>query len=163
MYKEIHIFDFDGTLVDSSHRYKTITKNGGEKIDLQYWIDNEGKTLQDSVLPLTKKFVAICQDSDKYAVIATARIWCHLSASFAYINNLIPNGLVARKDRNDGRGGALLKTTYINKLLNLKQFSNVTVIHIYEDNYSYLVDMMEVYKNKGFEVVGHYSPSKQGH
>jgi hypothetical protein len=161
MFKEIHIFDFDGTLVDSSHRYRT--DKTGEKIDLQYWIDNEGKTLQDKVLPLTKKFTEICKASDKYAVIATARIWCHLSASFAYVNNLIPNGLVARMGRDDSRGGARLKTTYINRLLNLRQFANVTDIHVYEDNYSYLLEIMNVYKLKGYNVIGHYSPSNQGH
>lgn len=164
MITEIHIYDFDGTLVDSSHRYETLTdSNGEEKIDLQYWIDNEHKALNDSLLPLINKFKAVCEDSNKYAIIATARIWCHLSKRFAFINDIKPNGLVARRDRFDNRGGAKLKTAYVNRLLNLKQFSCVKLIHVYEDNYSYLIDMMDCYRLKGFEVVGHYIPSVQGH
>lgn len=161
MINEIHIFDFDGTLVDSSHRYRTDAS--GEKIDLQFWIANEGKTLEDSPLPLMDKFKALCEDSNAYALIATARIWCDLSAKFVEMHNVKPNSLVARNGNDDRRGGAKLKIAHVNRLLNLKQFKSVKVIHVYEDNYKYLMDIMQAYISKGFEVVGHYIPSNQGH
>ena len=164
MIKEIHIFDFDGTLVDSSHRYRTqICDDGIERIDLDFWVANECKTMQDECLPMVDKFRNLVNDSKAYALIATARIWCDLSEQFAFVHNLIPNGLVARRDRNDHRGGAALKIAHVNRLLNLKQFKAVDTIHVYEDNYSYLMTIMDAFRIKGFSVVGHYIPSNQGH
>jgi hypothetical protein len=159
---EIHIFDFDGTLVDSSHRYRT--DKTGEKIDLQYWIDNENKANLDSPIDYACSIYRDIRDSlTKYAVIATARIWCSQAVNVVIDNDLVPNSLVSRRGRNDNRGGAELKISHVDRLLNLRQFAKVQAIHVYEDNLTYLKTMTEYYKLKGYNVQGHYFPSNQGH
>ena len=40
MIKRFAIYDMDGTIVDSSHRYRTQITPQGEKIDLQFWRDH---------------------------------------------------------------------------------------------------------------------------
>ena len=156
MIKRVHIFDFDGTLVDSSHRYRTA--DCGTKIDLQYWVDNEHKTMDDSLLPLVERFRELLANPEDYVIIATARIWCELSEQFAQLHNIEAQSLFARRDRQDTRGGAALKITGVKKLLNLKQFANVQEMHVYEDNVNYLKSMCDA-----LQAEGHYYPSQQGH
>ena len=155
MIETLHIFDFDGCLVDSSHRYK-LGDNG--KIDLQHWIANECRTLDDKVLPLMDYFKALTESEKDYPLIATARIWCNLSKIFTSDLGLSPT-VIARRDRTDTRGGAALKILGVKRLLNLKQFKNVKHIHVYEDNKSYLQDICAAFEN----TIPHFIPSNQGH
>lgn len=158
MIKQISVYDMDGTVIDSSHRYRTqICADGVERIDLQYWIDNEHKTLDDSLLPLAEQFKADLKDPETFVIIATARIWCELSKEFAKREGLEGAHVIARKDRNDNRGGAELKISGINKLLGLKQFRNAK-IKVFEDNVNYLKTLCD-----RFNATGVYIPSKQGH
>jgi len=130
----------------------------GTKIDLQHWIDNECLTMGDSILPLMDMFRALVASTEDYVIIATARIWCDLSEKFAIENDINPQIIFARRDRNDKRGGAALKIQGVKRLLNLKQFQGVEEIHVYEDNVSYLKEMCDTLGGEG-----HYFPSKQGH
>ena len=157
----IHIFDFDGTLVDSSHRYRT--DSSGQAIDLQYWIDNEHLAHLDTPIKrVVKIFKDLCESVNDYALIATARIWCEGATRVCEQANIKPNSLVARNGRDDCRGGAELKIAHVNKLLNLKQFKNVKEICVYEDNLTYLKKIADYYYAKGFQVKGFYYPSNQG-
>lgn len=158
--KEIHIFDCDGVLADSSHRYRTqICADGVERIDLQYWIDNENKTLLDSPIQENiAKFNALCADPTKYVILATARIWCELSERWAALHGVEPQMIIARRDRDDCRGGAALKITGVQRLFNLRQFAGVEQVHVHEDNVSYLKAIAD-----RFNGIGHYYPSRQGH
>ena len=150
--KTLHIFDVDGTLVNSEHRYR-INQDG--KINLDYWIANENKTMEDKPLPLFD--FAKNLPPGHAGIIATARVWCDLSKQFAAKHGLkLP--VIARKNRQDNRGGASLKITGIKRLLNLKQYRDVEEIHVYEDNFSYLKALMIEFK-----AIGHYCPSNQGH
>ncbi len=55
--KKVKIYDMDGTIVDSTHRYKTIKDiNGNEKIDLEYWRNNEFRAFDDELLPLAEQY-----------------------------------------------------------------------------------------------------------
>ena len=54
--KRIAIYDMDGTIVCSMHRYRTIVDNGIERIDLDYWRANEYRALDDSLLPLAEQY-----------------------------------------------------------------------------------------------------------
>jgi hypothetical protein len=103
-------------------------------------------------------FRAIRDDARKYALIATARIWCEGANKVCKDADILPNGLISRRDRNDHRGGAQLKISHVKRLLNLKQFSNVTAIHIHEDNLTYLKVIQ-----KEFNAISHFYPSNQGH
>ena len=153
---QLHVFDFDGTLVDSSHRYRTISETG--KIDLKYWIANENKALEDSPLPYMSLFKTLLKTPGHFPLIATARIWCPLSAEFARRHNINAT-IIARKNRQDCRGGAALKITGVNRLLNLKQFQGIQNIHVYEDNQQYLNDICVALPN----TIPHFIPSNQGH
>lgn len=155
MIKTIHIFDFDGTLVDSSHRYR-IKDNG--KIDLAHWVANEHRAIDDSILPLMEKYKRLLKSKTDYPIIATARIWDNHTRDFIAKHNLPVGTVIARKNRDDSRGGAQLKIQGIKKLLNLKQFKNVNSFHVYEDNVSYLKDLCEA-----FNAIPHFFESNQGH
>lgn len=150
--RELHIFDFDGTLVDSSHRYRTI--NG--KIDLDYWRKNEPLAIFDKPLPLFKTFKRYCKDKNKLCIIATARIWDDASQFYASVMG-IDCPIIARKNENDNRGGAELKIKGIKRLLNLKPYQNRKIV-IHEDNKQYLKDLVAE-----FNATGIFHPSKQGH
>jgi phosphoglycolate phosphatase-like HAD superfamily hydrolase len=157
MITQLHVFDFDGTLVDSSHRYRVNPATG--KIDLDYWIANEHRALEDKPLPLLNYFLDLQDSPNHYPIIATARIWCDLSQQWAAAHGIRCH-VIARRDRSDNRGGAALKVTGVRKLLNLKQFANVAQAHVYEDNAAYLRDICA-----GLPVpaLAHFFPSNQGH
>jgi len=153
--KRIAIYDMDGTIVCSLHRYKTIDN----KIDLQYWRDNEYRAMDDSLLPLANQYKKDLADNDCFVIIATARI-LH-EPDMLFINTVLgkPDYIISRKE-NDSRSGALLKVLGLNKLFSLKQFSKIKsdMIIFYEDNISYLKAVCD-----RFNCAGVYIPSKQGH
>ena len=155
MYKEIHIFDMDGTIVCSQHRFKTLP-NG--KIDLAYWIENctPEKVAQDSLLPLAAEYKTHLNNPDVYVVIATARVL--EDHDMLYIENVLgmPNKIVSRNGRSDTRKGADMKIAGLRFLNNLKQFKGAAK-HFYEDNKDYLYPVAKV-----LNAVPHFIPSKQG-
>jgi hypothetical protein len=155
MIKQIDIWDMDGTIVDSSHRYR-LGANG--RIDLQHWIDNEHLVLGDTLLPLVDTYRESLADDSIYTIIATARTWCNLTETFARDTLGYPDHVIARKNREDTRGGAELKIHGIKKLLNLKQFQDVDSIHVFEDNADYLKTLCDT-----LGATGHYFPSVQGY
>ena len=165
MIKKIKIYDLDGTLIDSSHRYRA--KNG--RIDLAHWRKNDTpeKVMQDTFLDLFEWLQADLQRDDTYVIFATARA-CEVgdhNYTFLEHHNIMPDMFVHRQGEGDQRGGAELKINAIKPLLNLKQFQNAT-IHIFEDNIQYLQDMVFALKgdfSKGRKVIGHFVPSLQGH
>ena len=70
----VAIYDMDGTIVDSSHRYRTIIDANGERIDLDHWRENEFRAMDDSLLPLFEQYRADLADDNCYVIIATARV-----------------------------------------------------------------------------------------
>ena len=155
MIKEIHIYDMDGTLVDSSHRYR-IGENG--KIDLAYWIANckPEKIAKDKLLPLANQYQAQLDNPEVYVVIATARVL--EAADWNYIKNVLgmPNKVISRNGRSDNRKGAKMKIDGLRYLRYLKQFANVKK-WFYEDNKDYLYPVADFL---GAEAV--FIPSNQG-
>ena len=155
MIKEIHIYDMDGTVVCSMHRFKTLP-NG--KIDLNYWIENctPEKIAQDSLLPLAAQYKAQLADPEIYVIIATARVI--ENADMTYIKNVLgmPNKIVSRNGRSDSRKGADMKIAGLRFLNNLQQFKGA-VKHFYEDNKDYLYPVATV-----LNATPHFVPSNQG-
>ena len=152
--KRIRIYDMDGTIVCSLHRYRVTADN---KIDLQYWRDNEPLAINDSLLPLAEQYKKDLEDNDTFVIIATARILREPDNLF--INNVLgkPDYIISRKD-NDSRSGGLLKILGLKKLFSLKQFHKIKDIIFFEDNTSYLKAVCDY-----FNIQGVYIPSKQGH
>lgn len=153
--KRIAIYDMDGTIVCSLHRYRTLPC--GTKIDLQYWRDNEYKAYDDSLLPLAEQYKKDLADSECYVIIATARII--RDADMRFINDKLgmPDYIISRKDNNDNRSGGELKVKGLTKFFNLKNFKNAVAV-FYEDNTAYLKKVCDT-----FNITGVYIPSKQGH
>lgn len=162
MIKFIDCFDMDGTIVDSTHRYRTKIVNGEEKIDLQYWLDNEHKAMDDKLLPMADHYRECLADSASYAMIATARVINEPDQMF--INNILgkPQRLVSRNGRTDTRKGVEMKLAGIRPLLNLKNFQNA-IFRFYEDNLEYLHGVCDRVEALGFQTERIYVPSKQGH
>lgn len=157
MIKRVSIYDMDGTIVDSLHRYRTlIDDNGIEKIDLEYWRANEHLAYDDSLLPLAESYRRDIADSSCYVIIATARIL--RDADYRFISEKLgnPNHIISRKEGSNISGG-LLKINGLKKFFNLKNFKNAAWT-FYEDNTSYLKAVCDY-----FNITGVYIPSKQGH
>ena len=158
MIRLVSVFDFDGTLVDSSHRYRSrICADGIERIDLAHWMRHEPLAIADTPLPLYFHFQRMCADPSVYTIIATARIWCNATRAWARRFGCEPDKIVARRDRSDTRGGAELKLQALVPLLNLRQFRSAAV-EVWEDNTAYLKTICD-----RLDAFGHYVPSRQGH
>jgi len=65
--KKVSIYDMDGTIVCSLHRYRTIVDESGERIDLNYWRENEYRALDDNLLPLAENYKKDLKDESCYA------------------------------------------------------------------------------------------------
>lgn len=156
--KRIRVWDMDGTIVCSLHRYKTIIcMDGIERIDLQYWRDNEYRAMEDSLLPMAAEYQKALECPDTYNIIATARV---LNApDWEFINTVLgkPNHVISRA-ANDTRSGGLLKILGLKKIFALKQYQGISDIVFYEDNATYLKTVCDY-----FGIQGVYIPSKQGH
>lgn len=162
----LKVYDCDGVLVDSSARYRTVNHPvKGVVIDLAFWRENCHTALEvDKLLPHAAEYQnALYNDANAFVVIATARQMSVGCAEMRHICEVLgkPQALIYRKE-GDNRGGAELKLAGLRKLLNLKQFKNVRV-EIYEDNNAYMQKMCDTIKAWGFDVIGHYIPSEQGH
>ena len=155
--KRLAIYDMDGTIVDSSHRYRTvIAADGIERIDLQYWRDNEYRAMDDSLLPLAEQYRRDLLDENTYVIIATARVMHE--PDYQFVREVLgePDYLISRMD-GDTRSGGLLKVLGLQKFFNLKNFRGAYAV-FYEDNVQYLKTVCDK-----FGIEGVYIPSKQGH
>lgn len=155
--KKVKIYDMDGTIVDSTHRYKTLMDEfGNEKIDLEYWRCNEYRAYDDSLLPLAKQYKRDLADEETYVIIATARILRDNDMRFISDKLGMPDYIISRKEGSDISGG-LLKINGLKRFFNLKNFKLASWT-FFEDNTSYLKTVCDY-----FNITGVYIPSKQGH
>lgn len=157
MIKHIAIYDMDGTIVDSSRRYRTVTDSQGiARIDLQYWRDNEYRAMEDTLLPLAEQYRRDLRDEYTYVIIATARVMN--SPDWEFVREVLgmPDYLISRA-AGDTRSGGLLKVLGLQKFFNLKNFRDADAV-FYEDNISYLRTVCD-----HFNIRGVYIPSVQGH
>jgi hypothetical protein len=152
----VSIYDMDGTIVDSLHRYRTIVDANGERIDLNYWRENEYRAMDDSLLPLAEQYKRDLSDENCYVIIATARVL--RSADNEFITTVLgePDYLISRNDGSTISGG-LLKINGLAKFFNLITFKDAEFT-FYEDNVDYLKAVCD-----RFNIRGVYVPSKQGH
>ena len=157
MFKEIHIYDLDGTLIDSTHRYRIDPKTG--KIDLAHWIENDvpEKIALDKLLPLAEQYKKQIADPSIYVCIATARVMKKADFDFLKTHLGLPNKIVHRKGRNDNRKGAALKIAGLHFLNNLSWAKKIVTRFFYEDNKDYLYPVAEA-----LNAVPVYVESKQG-
>jgi beta-phosphoglucomutase-like phosphatase (HAD superfamily) len=153
---KVSIYDMDGTIVDSLHRYRTIIGDNGERIDLDYWRENEYRALDDSLLPLAEQYKADLKNDNCFVIIATARVL--RAADNQFIAEILgePDYIISRKDGDTVSGGKL-KIAGLAKFFNLLNFKDAEFT-FYEDNITYLKAVCD-----RFDIRGVYVPSKQGH
>ena len=101
--RKVSIYDMDGTIVDSSHRYRTI--NG--KIDLEYWRANEYRAMEDGLLPLADQYMDELRDPSVYVIIATARVMGN--ADWRFVRDILgePDYFISRAAGDNQSGGTL--------------------------------------------------------
>lgn len=153
---KVSIYDMDGTLVDSSHRYRTIVDAAGERIDLDYWRENEFNAMNDTLLPMAEQYKKDLLDPNTYVIIATARVM-H-GPDWQFVKEILgePHYFISRKD-GDSQSGKTLKINGLARFFNLLNFRDADFT-FYEDNVSYLKAVCD-----RFGIRGVYIPSKQGH
>ena len=152
----VAIYDMDGTIVDSSHRYRTITDKNGTRIDLDHWRENEYRAMEDSFLPMYEQYKKDLADKNTYVIIATARVMNEPDWQFVKEKLGMPDYFISRpKDSNIS--GKLLKINGLAKFFNLNNFKNADFV-FYEDNVEYMKAVCD-----RFNIRGVYIPSKQGH
>lgn len=152
----VSIYDMDGTIVCSLHRYKTIIDDNGERINLDYWRENEYRAMDDSLLPLSAQYRKDLNDENCFVIIATARVL--RTADNTFIREILgePDYIISRVD-GDNTSGGKLKIAGLAKFFNLKNFKDAEFT-FYEDNVQYLKAVCD-----RFNIRGVYIPSKQGH
>ena len=152
----VAVYDMDGTIVDSSHRYRTIVDENGERIDLDFWRENEYKAMQDGLLPMYEQYRADLADENCYVIIATARVMN--DPDWQFVKEILgePDYFISRKS-GDAQSGKTLKINGLAKFFNLVTFKNADFV-FYEDNVSYLKAVCDRFKIRGV-----YIPSVQGH
>jgi len=152
----VAVYDMDGTIVDSSHRYRTITDENGERIDLDYWRENEHLAMNDGLLPMFEQYRADLADENCYVIIATARVMN--APDWQFVKEILgePDYFISRKS-GDTQSGKTLKINGLAKFFNLVTFKNADFV-FYEDNVSYLKAVCDRFKIRGV-----YIPSVQGH
>jgi len=146
----------DGTIVDSSHRYRTIITDNGEKIDLQYWRENEYRALEDKLLPLHEQYVRDLANPHVYVIIATARVLNDPDNKFIRDTLGEPDYIISRP-KDSTISGKDLKIGGLAKFFNLVNFRDAEFV-FYEDNIEYLKAVCD-----RFNITGVYIPSVQGH
>lgn len=152
----VSIFDMDGTIVDSSHRYRTIVDTNGIRIDLDYWRENEFKAYDDTLLPMADQYKKDLLDINCYVIIATARVMHKPDWQFVRDKLGMPDYFISRPTGITTSGG-LLKINGLAKFFNLNSFKNAEFT-FYEDNVHYLKSVCD-----RFNIRGVYIPSTQGH
>ena len=130
MQKPIYIFDLDGTVIDSSHRF-TGTAEG--KVNLAKWIEDSTREniFKDSLLPLAK-FMKALMKANQNVWICTARNMSKDDFDFLAEKGIKAKTILCRKD-GDHRADAEMKTAKLKRLFNLKQFQNAEKI-MFDDN-----------------------------
>lgn len=154
MKKRIHIYDIDGVLVDSSHRYRNLP-NG--KIDLAYWFTNRTREniARDKLLPLARQYKKDCANPDIYTILCTSRELHHWDVEFIADYLGMPDKLIMRPVGNTLHDAELKRRALV-PLFNLRQFKN-RVIRFWDDNILNL-DALRPYGVECFHI-----KSNQGH
>ena len=153
---KVSIYDMDGTIVDSLHRYRTIVSETGERIDLNYWRENEYRAFDDTLLPLAYQYKEDLKNENCFVVIATARV-LH-SPDYSFISEKLGNpDYIVSRNEGSNISGSILKINGLQKLFSTTKFETEDIT-FYEDNITYLKAVCD-----RFNIKGVYVPSKQGH
>lgn len=147
--KIFHLFDLDGTVIDSSHRVKPCLKEGGD-LDLAIYrreACTHDKIMSDELLPLVDHMRALIQSGESVG-ICTARsmrksdyvflrqhgVKTPFIASRDRVHKFFPADMVQAICRS---GDAAYKAAWLHML---KATRPETMIHLYDDHEGVLAD-----------------------
>ena len=129
--QRIHVYDLDGVLVDSSHRYRN-TPEGA--LDLAHWKANRtpSKIALDTLLPHSWQYMNDVLDPDTFVILCTSRE--RTLIDLEYIENVLgqPDRLIMRPSGN-GEADTVLKLRQLQRVLKLKKFHGLPRV-LFEDN-----------------------------
>lgn len=140
MFKRIHAYDVDGTLVDSSHRYRALP-NGN--VDLAHWLANHNQLWNDSLLPLAEQYRRDVADPETYVVICTLRTPRKEDIQFIAQNLGMPD-LLIMNSKNEKENLGNWKRRHFSRLFNLRQFRNLPRF-FWEDSRQYVESCRDLF------------------
>ena len=156
------IFDIDGVLLDSSHRYRTMQTANGEKLDLDHWRKNERYCKKDKPLELAEKYKKLLKQKNAFVIIATSRIIKSKDYRTIKVKLGLPHAIVSRN--NNAQKGGYLKLNGVLSVMDKANLYNIKKIDIFEDNIEYLKTIADGLKNAlNIQPNAHYVVSNQGH
>lgn len=140
MFKRIHVYDVDGTLIDSSHRYKALP-NG--QVDLEHWLANHHRIESDTLLPLANQYKADIADPETYVIICTLRT--PHPADIAYIRKHLgmPDKLIMNA-LNECENLGNFKRRHLTRIFNLRQFAKLPRF-FWEDSKAYVDSCRDIF------------------
>lgn len=144
MYRRVNIYDLDGVLVDTSHRYRTL-KNG--QTDMNYWREHHKPEFikHDRLLPMVKQYRADCMDPDIYTIICSVRTMHKYDLEFIISYLGVPDKILLIGEKDEPyTTDYVLKLRALNFLVNFKQFKNVPK-RLFEDNFRTIAAFNETY------------------
>ena len=91
-----HVFDLDGTVIDSRHRYRSLPCGN---IDLQYWLDNctKEQTFKDTLLPRANTMRRVF-NRGFHTIVCTSRTIDNYWLEFLDRHNLYSDAILARPE-----------------------------------------------------------------
>jgi len=140
----IKVFDLDGTVIDSRHRYKTVTGGG---IDLPYWIEhNTAENCHlDTILPCAATMRKAYRDGHTI-LVCTARVLNDHDYVFFMENDLLYTHILSRPE------GCIMADSELKEIqlrlwaqsegMTWAQFCNTAIM--YDDADSIISKMMEI-------------------
>jgi hypothetical protein len=135
MFKKVHVYDLDGVLVDTSHRYRT-DANG--KTDMLYWAANHTaeKIALDKILPMAKNYLADCLNPEIYCILCTVRSAHVLDFEFVVGQLGTPDKILMVGEPHDSKTFTkdyILKRRELQRVFNLIALQNLPRT-LFEDN-----------------------------
>lgn len=121
MIKKIHAYDFDGTLVDSSHRYRALP-NGN--VDLAHWREYHHELWSDKLLPLAEQYMADIANPETYVIICTLRAPHWSDIRYIQTRLAMPD-LLIMNTKNGEHDMSNFKRAHFARLFNLRQFAKL--------------------------------------
>ena len=127
----MHVYDLDGVLVDTAHRYRN--KPDGT-IDIDYWFANrtKEKIALDTLLPHAKQYRDDCNDPKTYTIICTSRMVHSIDLDFIKDFLGLPN-ITLMRPLGNMEADHIVKVRQLQRIFNLPQFKNLRRV-LWEDN-----------------------------
>lgn len=145
MFRQLFVFDLDGVLVDTSHRYRN--KPDGT-IDLDYWfaMRTPENIAKDTLLHHSRVYFEANADPRIYTIICTSRMYNVMDIEFIVGYLGAPNKLLMRPEDERLSPDGQLKRRQLQRIFNLKQFKGLPKF-LWEDNKGNIEALHDIFDN----------------